>query len=273
VPFPIADGIGTLFILGGLGTPQVVYDEFFRIAGGPRARVIHIPSATRRFPDIPDLREYYAEFYEQGPESFEFLHTYERAVAEQAEFAEPLNGATGVWMGGGDQNLLAELFLDTAVIAAINRLLERGGIVSGTSSGATIMSDRMICRGYEEVEFGQGFALYPRAIVDTHFTSREREKRVARSVLQHPDQIGVGIDENATLVIHGCRFGGLGKLGKSIWYHFADPPTKTVRRYRLAVGEVLELPGPVCGADPQILEECLRAHRPADVLTAEQMVE
>jgi cyanophycinase len=273
VPFSVADGIGTIFILGGGVTPQVVYDEYFRIAGGPKARVIHIPSATRTFADIPDLREYYYEFYEQGPASFEFLHTYDRAVAQTREFAEPLNSVTGVWMGGGDQNLLAELFLNTEVMAAIHRVVDRGGIVSGTSSGAAIMSDLMICRGYEEVQFGQGFALYPRAIVDSHFTGRERQKRVARSVHQRPDHIGVGIDEKATLVLHGHRIGAMGLLGKSVWYHFADPATSTVRRYRLGVGEAIELPVLARGAAPPILEERLRAVRPPDVLTAEQMIE
>lgn len=273
VPFPVAEGIGTLFILGGSTTPQVVYDEFFRIAGGPRARVIHIPSATRTFEDIPNLREYYNEFYEQGPESFEFLHTYDRAVSRTREFAEPLNGVTGVWMGGGDQNLLAELFLKTEVVAAIHRLLDRGGIVSGTSSGANIMSDLMICRGYEQVQFGQGFALYPRVIVDSHFTGRERQKRVARSVLERPDHIGVGIDERSALVLHGNRIGVMGLLGKNVWYHFADPATNTVRRYRLGVGEAIDLAVPVRGADPRLLEERLRAVRPPEVFTAEQMVE
>src|SRR5262245_10332146 len=116
VPFPILEGVGTLFILGGGVTCQVMYDEYFRIAGGPKARVIHIPSSTRTFEDIPNLREYYYEFYEQNPASFEFLHTYNRAVAEDPKFAEPLNGVSGVWFGGGNQTLLAELFIDTEVV-------------------------------------------------------------------------------------------------------------------------------------------------------------
>src|SRR5262245_13051913 len=218
VPFEVRQGIGTLFIIGGGSTCQVVYDEYFRIAGSRDARVIHIPSATRTFEEIPDLRDYYNEFYQQNPASFEFLHTYDRAVAADPRFAEPLNNATGVWFGGGSQNLMAELFLDTEVVPAIHRVLDRGGIVSGTSSGAAIMADAMICRGYEEVELGRGFALYPRAIVDSHFTGRQRQKRLARAVLQRPDHIGVGVDEKSALVVHGNRMGVIGLLGKSVWY-------------------------------------------------------
>src|SRR5688500_15662028 len=98
--FP-ADGGGTLFIVGGAGTPRLIHEEFFRLAGGRRARVIHVPSATIAFGDIKpeDLREEYAEFYRHEPESFDFLHTYDRAVAQGPEFARPLDGATGVWIG------------------------------------------------------------------------------------------------------------------------------------------------------------------------------
>src|SRR5262249_45215537 len=271
VPFPVREGVATLLVLGGGVTPQVMYDEFFRIAGGPRARVIHIPSATITFEEIPDRREYYNEFYEQGPASFEFLHTYDRGVAERREFTEPLNDVTGVWIGGGSQIRLAELFLNTEVVPAPHRVLARGGIVSGNSCGAAIMSDVLICGGEEPIEFGQGFRLYPRSIVDSHFSGRERAKRVVRAVLQHPDQIGVGIDEKSALVVHGHRMGVMGLVGGSVWYHFADPATGKVFRYRLGVGEAAELKVPVRGADAHVLEECLRAIRPADSLTVGEL--
>jgi cyanophycinase-like exopeptidase len=135
------------------------------------------------------------------------------------------------------------------------------------------MSDVMICRGYEVVEFGQGFALYPRAIVDSHFSGRDRQYRLGRAVLQYPDHIGVGIDEKSALVVHGNRFGAMGLIGKSVWYHFSDPATGKVRRYQLCVGEALELPVPVRGADPQVLEEVLRTIRAAEVFTADELAE
>jgi hypothetical protein len=90
---------------------------------------------------------------------------------------------------------------------------------------------------------------------------------VAQAVLRHPDHIGVGIDEKAALVIHGNRLGVMGLVGRSVWYHFADPSAGKVFRYRLGVGEAAELEVPVREADSRALEECLRAIRPADVLT------
>jgi len=273
VPFPIRQGIGTLFSIGGSTTPQVVYDEFFRIAGGPNARVFHIPSATATFEEIADKRDYYHEFYGANAASFDFLHTYDRAVAEKPEFAEPLSQATGVWMGGGKQAKLAELFLNTEVVPAMHRLLDRGGIISGTSSGATIISDVMINRGYTPIEFGQGFALYPKAIIDTHYTGRERHQRVGRAALQYPDHVSIGIDERCALVVHGNWIGAIGVVGQSVWYHFADPAATRVHRYRLIVGESVEFGVPVRGADLRLVEEGLRAFREPDVFSPEDLVE
>ena len=89
-------------------------------------------------------------------------------------------------------------------------------------------------------------------------------------MLQRPDHIGVGIDEKSALVLHGNRVGMFGLLGKSVWYHFPDPAAGRVFRYRLGVGESLELPMPVRGASPHVLEERLRVIRPPDVITARE---
>lgn len=264
---PLQAGVGTLLSVGGGGTPPLVHDLFFHLAGGAAARVLHIPSATALFDEIDDKRAYYCEFYDRHPASFEFLHTYDRAVAETRAFAAPLDQATGVWIGGGSQSRLAELFLGTDVVAGLHRLLARGGVIAGTSSGTAIVSDAMICCGYEEIEFGPGFSLYPRAVVDPHFSGRRRQKRVGRAMLLRPDLVGIGIDEQTALVVQGRYAGAVGFGGGSVWFHFADPATEAVYRYRLGLGETLVLPTPVLEASAPALEGGLRAIRPPDILT------
>jgi cyanophycinase len=273
--FPLREGVGTLFIVGGAATPLLVHEEFFRLAGGRSARVIHIPSATIAFGEIPpeNLREEYDEFFLHEPESFTFLHTYERAVAEDPGFSRPLEGATGVWMGGGDQNRLADIFLDTEVVRALQRVVERGGVVGGTSSGAAIVSDAMIQRGYDEIQFGRGFALYPRAIVDSHFSGRQRHRRLARAVLQRPGYIGVGVDEWTALLIQGDRIGVIGRKGQGAYYHFADPAAGQVRRYRLGVGEAVHIGRRVLGAEHALMESVLRQRQEPEILSSEWIAE
>jgi cyanophycinase len=268
---PLEAGVGALVIVGGGGTPPSVHDLFFHLAGGPAGRVIHIPSATGKFDAIDDKRAYYCEFYERNPASFEFLHTNDRAVAQSRAFAAPLDQATGVWIGGGCQNRLAELFLDTEVVAGLHRLLARGGVVGGTSSGTAILSDTMICCGYQQIELGQGFSLYPGAIVDPHYSGRRRQKRMGRSLLLRPDLVGIGIDEETALVVQGRYAGAVGSGSGSVWFHFADPRTEAVYRYRLGPGETLVLPTPVLATCAAALEEVLLEIRPPDILTVSDL--
>jgi cyanophycinase len=271
--FPVLEGVGALLIVGGGGTPAMVHDLFFHLAGGPNARVIHLPSATITFEEIPDKREYYCDFYGRNPASFEFLHTYDRAVAERPEFAKPLREATGVWIGGGKQARLSDLFLGTEVLTALHDLVARGGVAAGTSSGCAIMSDAMICSGYEEVVMGQGFALYPKAICDPHFTQRERFKRVPRAALLRPDHVAIGIDEKTALVVRGNQLRPIGPYDGAAWFHFADPAAGAVYRYRLGIGATLELPVPVRGASLEILRERLHATQEPHVITAEELAQ
>ena len=126
----------------------------------------------------------------------------------------------------------------------------------------------MICCGYEEIEFGRGFALYPGAFVDPHFSGRRRKKRVGRAMLLRPDLVGIGIDEQTALVVQGGSAGVVGFGGGSVWFHFADPGTEAVYRYRLGLGETLTLPTPVRETSAPDLEEALRAIRTPDILTA-----
>ena len=46
-----------------------------------------------------------------------------------------------------------------------------------------------------------GFGLLPGVIVDQHFTRRRRHNRLLSLVLEHPDLIGVGIDESTALEV------------------------------------------------------------------------
>jgi cyanophycinase len=250
-----------------------VHDEFFRLAGDEAARVIHIPSATRTFNEIENKREYYCEFYGRNITSFDFLHTYDRAEAERPEFAAPLENATGVWIGGGTQSRLADLFLGTPVLDGLFRLLSRGGVIGGTSSGCAIMSQEMILFGYEEPEFGPGFGLFPNTICDPHHTERERQKRVPRAALLQPHLLSIGVDEKAALCVSGMRMWMIGEKDTSAaWFHFPDPVNNLVARYELRVGEAIELDSPVRHAPHVDIRNRLGELRPAVTITAEELV-
>jgi cyanophycinase len=260
------DRPGALIIIGGGGTPPEVHEEFFRLAGDKAARVIHIPSATSTFEEIENKREYYCEFYDREPASFDFLHTNERAEAEQPDFARPLETATGVWIGGGNQNRLSSLFVGTNVIPAIQGVVARGGVVGGTSSGASIMSDVMISYGYTEASLDKGFGLYPGAIVDPHFTARAREHRLAHGVMHNRGFVGIGVDEKCALIVRGNVLRVIGIGSGCVWFYFAERRSRRIKHYHLAIGESVELATPVIGASLPTLQSALRALRPGVIV-------
>jgi cyanophycinase len=89
--------------------------------------------------------------------------------------------------------------------------------IGGTSAGASVMSNAMltgrgrrlkgpeaaelrkIARGMADVALGFGF--FPGAIVDQHFMQRARYNRLLSAVLDHPQLLGVGIDEETALLV------------------------------------------------------------------------
>ena len=191
---------GTLVMCGGGGrTPEEVFDEFVRLAGGRDARIVFIPSAVE-FADVEEARRHFAEWEEYGCASLVYLDAKSHAEADTAAFVEPLKKATAVWIAGGDQERLAKLYSGTKLAAAVRDLLARGGVVGGISAGAAVMSQVMIRDGSNhEAVVGPGFGLIDGAIIDQHFSQRGRYARLLGLLEDRPNLIGLGIDEDTSL--------------------------------------------------------------------------
>jgi len=181
---PVSIALGaSLFISGGRLTDELK-QEFLALAG---SRLVVITTAS----PWADTDHMETEF-----DSGIILHTRSRLVANSPEFVKPLKEATAVWFEGGDQNWLTDTYLDTLTEREIWGVLERGGIVGGTSAGAAIMSPVMLPR------LGRGLGFLPNTIVDQHFTERGRQQRLL-SAISGTDLLGLGIDEGTVLLIQG----------------------------------------------------------------------
>ena len=142
---------------------------------------------------------------------------FDRKQAESEAMDVLLSGFTGYWFLGGDQNLLVASLLGTRALRRIEYRYERGAVVGGTSAGASVMTATMLTgerraatgRINEEpnavamrsTEVAFGFGLLPGAIVDQHFSRRSRDNRLVSAVLDHPQLLGVGIDEETALIV------------------------------------------------------------------------
>jgi cyanophycinase len=203
---------GALVICGGGGLPEPVQREFVRLAGGPKAKVVVIPTASG-YADGPaaTLAEFLEPWNKQGVASAVLLHTRSRAKADEPGFTRPFEEATGVWFSGGDQSRVTEAYLGTAVERALRAVLDRGGVIGGTSAGAALMSRVMITGGHDKATVGTGFGFLPGAIVEQHALKRNRVNRLLGVLAGHPDLVGVAIDESTALVVSQGRWQVMGE--------------------------------------------------------------
>jgi cyanophycinase len=210
LPAKAVEAKGTLLIAGGGATPGEVYDEFVRLAGGKKARIVLVPSA-HDYEGLEQIRYRFSGWFSYEVASFQFLDTNSRETADKDEFVKPLLEATGVWFSGGDQTRLTERYLGTKVQAALYKILERGGVVGGISAGAAVQSSTMMRDGWTEPELGDGLGLASKAVIDTHFSERGRHTRLLRALDERPGFVGLGLDEGAALVVQGSHLKAIGR--------------------------------------------------------------
>lgn len=166
--------------------------------------------------------EGYFESYQQGFKGLGVGELVELYVEDRAEAHDPsvlacLDDAAGVFFSGGDQLRISSQIGDTPLEARIREIWQGGGVLAGTSAGASVMSDTMMVRGSSseshrigDLHMAPGLGLVRDAIIDQHFAERGRIGRLLGAVAQSPRVLGIGIDENTAILLEGERFEVLG---------------------------------------------------------------
>ncbi len=112
---------------------------------------------------------------------------------------------------------MANAYRHTAVERELRNLLQRGGVIGGTSAGASVMSSIMITGGNPQARVGKGFGILPDVVIDQHFQNRKRQNRLRSVLAENPRYMGMGIDEETAVVVHGHKFKVMGKANVSIY--------------------------------------------------------
>ncbi len=226
---------GSLVICGGGRMDESVYQEFLRLAGGKEAHLVHIPSAYD-FSSTSAMRSRYKGWLGYNVQSFEFVDAKDSDEANSDELVEILDRATGVWIGGGTQGRLANIYGGTKCEAALRRVLERGGVIGGTSAGASIMSSCMIRYGSaSEAVCDKGFGLISNCVIDQHFAERNRLARLLGVLEENHAQVGIGIDEGTAVVLQQSRLKVIGASRATVCV--PNSTGQAVTLYRLRAGE------------------------------------
>lgn len=156
-------------------------------------------------------REWMNAFAEAGAENVTIPVVDSRDRAQDRKVAAMIRGADGIFLGGGDQVHLVATIGGSRVERALRDAYADGAVIGGTSAGAAALTETILAGG-EPDEYGQmidlhlgpGFGMLGfRAVIDTHFAQRRRLQRLFMVVAQNPELMGLGIDEDTAIVIHG----------------------------------------------------------------------
>jgi cyanophycinase len=207
-----AQSKGHLVIVGGVQTKEIVA-EFVELAGGENARIIVIPNAGSNPVYWSEVQV--KEFNELGAKSDYLLFTKETADADSN--IKKMDWANAVFFLGGDQSDLTRDMLGTRLLQKVFDIYYRGGVVGGSSAGAAVMSEVMIT-GNEllnkdsssafisiqkgNIETAKGFGFIKSAIIDQHFLKRKRHNRLITLMCEHPDLLGIAIDESTAIIVN-----------------------------------------------------------------------
>jgi len=194
---------GTLVIAGGGRLSDDIIDRFIELAGGASAKIVLVPTAAGA--------ESYSDsagnmFRSRGAVRVTVLHTDNRDTADSRFFTRPLEEATGVWFGGGRQWRLVDSYKGTRSETMFRQVLERGGVIGGSSAGATIQGSflaRGDTRNNQEMmgDHQEGFGYISNIAIDQHVLARNRQFDMYGILREHPELLGIGIDENTAVVV------------------------------------------------------------------------
>jgi cyanophycinase len=198
-------GHGHLMLIGGGEKPRAAMEKFIALAGGKDAPIVVIPTASEE----PDTIEYYTNLFmkDYGCTDVVVLPIKTQADANLPELIAAAKRARGIFFGGGDQVRIMNALAGTPVLDALREAFRSGAVSGGTSAGLACQSEIMITGEGDfkviqtnsvEVKEGLGFVRKD-VIVDQHFIARQRQNRLISLILEHPDHLGVGVDEDTAI--------------------------------------------------------------------------
>jgi len=207
---------GSLIIIGGGLIPDDVWVKFTELAGGvDKANIVVVTTAAGDSAGI-ETRTVDLVKNETKIRKVTLLHTNDLKEANSEKFIAVLKNATGVFFEGGRQWRIADSYLNTLTHQAFWDVLNRGGVIAGTSAGASIQGS-FLWRGDTsgpQVAVGdhtQGLGFLKNSVIDQHILRRNRQFDLINVIKESPKLIGVGLDESTAIVVQRDTFEVIGK--------------------------------------------------------------
>jgi len=203
---------GKLVIAGGGVTSNEIFDTFIELAGGKDASIVIVPTAAQS-PNVDKSRIFWTD---RGLSNVKVLHTQSRKEANDPSFFKVLEDADGVWFSGGRQWRLVDSYGGTKTEELFHEVLKRGGVIGGSSAGATIQGS-YLARGDTQTnqimmgDHEEGFGFIANVAIDQHVLARNRHFDLFEILQNKPELLGIGLDENTAIVVEGNVFTVIGE--------------------------------------------------------------
>jgi cyanophycinase len=211
---------GSLVIVGGAMRDTAIIDRFIELAGGKDAPKVIIPTASGA--QEIDHERTSRLLTSRGATDVTVVHTYDPEEAKTEEFVAPIKRAMGLWFGGGRQWRIVDSYAGTISETEMRNVLERGGVIGGSSAGATIQG-AYLARGDTKAntimmgDHELGFDYLKMSAIDQHLLVRNRQNDLVEIISAHPELLGIGLDENTGVVVQGNEMEVIGKSFVAIY--------------------------------------------------------
>ncbi|MDF2557150.1 MAG: cyanophycinase [Bacillales bacterium] len=166
-----------------------------------------ITTATEKPQEVGE--NYKQDFAKMGVKNIQVLDINTRDIANSPEICEQIKKSKGIFMTGGDQLRVTSILGGTAAYEELKQVYFNGGIIMGTSAGASVMSSTMVVQGEDNepakkctLKMAPGFRLLENSIIDQHFDQRGRFGRLLCGVAENPEVLGIGIDEDTAIKVY-----------------------------------------------------------------------
>jgi cyanophycinase len=242
---------GTLVIVGGGNTANTgIVEKFIELGGGADGRYVIVPTAGGNRTNEGAVRPYdeariVAPWIARGLKRVKMLHTHDPKVADTEAFALALRDATAVWFNGGRQWNIVDSYAGTRTFQELHKVLERGGVIGGSSAGATIQGEYLV-RGdtsgpnvmmTAEPNHQQAFGFLRKTAIDQHIDTRNRWDHLIPVIQKLPNLLGIGLSEGTAIVVTGDTFEVIGKSKVAVHDNTRSYPAGEKPYILLSAGE------------------------------------
>jgi cyanophycinase len=221
---------GTLVIVGGGNLEGTgIQEKFIELAGGPDKKFVIVPTAGGNRNREGGVVAYAEEeviraWVRRGLKNVRMLHTHDPKVADSEAFVKDLREADAVWFNGGRQWNIVDSYAGTLTYREFHEVLDRGGVIGGSSAGATIQGEYLV-RGdtsgpnvmmTAEPTHQEGFKFLRRSAIDQHINARNRWDDLIPVIQKFPTLLGIGLSEGTAIIVKGDAFEVMGKWKVSV---------------------------------------------------------